>query len=207
MKKVAILTFLFFCCVFVKAQVVSSADSPTIEKIRQGNTKYTTITSDFKQTQHLSILGEEIVTDGKFYYKKPEQLAMQYNDPAGDMMLLDGDNFIMVSGGKRRTISAGSNPKMQGMKTILSACMQGNALQMGAESITCKETAKYYIITAVINTDSSGSDFDKVEASYDKKDLSLSVLKTIESDGSYTMYELSKKEFNNQIDETIFKGK
>lgn len=205
MKKIGILTCLMISCLLVNAQVVREKDSPVIEKIMQGNRTYTTIVSDFKQTQHLPIIEEDITTGGTFYYKKPEQLAMHYNDPAGDMMLLDGDKFIMVAAGKKREISAKSNPKMQGMKAILSACLQGNALQIGAEKITCEETANQYVVTAELSQGANESNFFKVVAGYDKKDLSLSVLKTIESDGSYTMYELSKKEFNKSIDDTHFK--
>lgn len=205
MKKISLLAFLLLSNLMMYGQVISQADFPTVEKIMAENIKYTTITSQFKQTAHFPILGENVVTEGLFYYNKPEQLAMRYTDPAGDMMLINEDRFTMVASGKKRETTAKANEKMQGMKNILSACLQGNVLQMGAEKVSCEETSKYYVITAAISKKNNKSNFAKVVVSYDKKDFSLAILQTIESDGSYTQYELSGKAFNKPIEEAVFK--
>ena len=205
MKKINLLAFLLLWSMLsANAQVISSKDLPIVEKIMQGNKSYTSITSAFKQIQHLPFVDDEMVSEGNFYYKKPDQMAMVFTDPEGDMMLVDGNKFVLVSAGSRREVSAASSPKMQGMKLVLSSCMEGNVQKMGAKKITCEETSTLYIVKAELSGENL---FEKVEVGYDKKDFSLSFLKTIESDGSYTQYDLSKKAFNKTIDETVFKGK
>lgn len=206
MKKICFLLCLLVSVISVNAQVISSADAQTIEKIKQGNLKYNTLSAHFKHTQHLSILGEDMLSEGKLYYTKPEKLAMHYTDPEGEMMAINGDKFVMVSMGSRREISGKSNPKMQGMKTILSACMQGDIKQMGASKITCKETAKQYVVTTTIDAQTNKSGINEVIVHYDKNDFSLTLLKTIEEDDNYTIYELTQKKFNQPIAEKQFQN-
>lgn len=204
MKKINLLLVLSFYCFVAYAQVVSKADFPVVEKVMSGNMQFNTIVSRFKQIKHLPMLGEDVISKGDFYYHKPEQLTMRYTDPAGDLMMINGDRFVMVAAGKKRETSGKTNQKMQGMKAILSACLQGNILQIGAEKVTLEETADQYIFTAIIDRKANKSNFEKVVASYDKKNLSLSVLTTIERDGSYTSYELIEKKFNTSIEGSIF---
>lgn len=206
MKRITLLTFLVLSCLSVTAQTISDADTRVLEKIKQENAKYNSITCDFKQVKHLEMLGEDIDSEGKFYYAKPDKLAMRYEDPEGEMMLINGDKFVMVAMGTRREVSGQSNAKMQGMKTILSACLEGDVKKIGASKITCKETAKHYTVTAVINPASNKSDITEVILNYDKTNLSLSLLKTIEADDSYTTYELNNKKFNQPIAESIFQN-
>lgn len=204
MKRIHLLLLTLVCSLAVNAQIVSQTDFPVVQKIVSGNSGYNTIVSKFKQTQHLAMMGEDMTSEGDFYYQKPEQLTMRYTDPAGDLMMINGDRFVMVAAGKKRETSGKSNQKMQGMKAILSACLQGNILQMGAEKVTLEETGKHYVFTAIIDKKSNKSNFEKVVASYDKQDFSLSVLQTIERDGSYTIYELSNKKFNTPITPDTF---
>lgn len=205
MKKISIILSVLLCCVwFAGAQVVGSKDMPVVEKILAGNKGYTSMTADFKQTQHLPFVDDVIASEGKCYYKKPEQMAMVFTDPEGDMMLVDGNRFVLVSAGSRQEVSAASNPRMQGMKQVLNSCMAGDVQNMGAKKITCEETPALYLVKAEL---AEGNIFEKVEVGYDKKDLSLTLLKTIESDGSYTQYELGRKAFNKAIDAQVFKGK
>lgn len=204
MKKINLFLALTLCTICVSAQVVSKADFPTVEKVMAANVKYNTIVSKFKQTKHIPIMDEDMLSGGNFYYTKPEKLTMRYTDPAGDLMMINDDWFTMVSAGKKRETSGKTNQKMQGMKAILSACLQGNILQMGAEKVTLEETSKHYVFTAIIDRKANKSNFEKVVASYDKNDLSLTLLQTIERDGSYTIYELTDKKFNTAVDANVF---
>ncbi|MDL2221409.1 outer membrane lipoprotein carrier protein LolA [Parabacteroides sp. OttesenSCG-928-N08] len=207
MKKSSLIIAFCLCIVALNAQTMSEKDFPIVQKIMTENLKYQTIVSQFKQVKHIPMFGDDVVSSGDFYYRKPEELALKFTDPAGDLMLLNGDKFVMVASGKRRETTATSNQLMGGMKLILSACLQGNAVQMGAKKIVVEETATQYILTADLDQATNKSGFKQVVASYDKADYSLSVLKTIEKDGSFTTYELKGKKINQPIDDSLFNTK
>ena len=201
MKKIVILIPFLFACLFIHAQTVSDSDRQVMEKIKQANVKYTSIVSDFKQTKHLSFMGEDIVSGGKFYYNKPDRLAMRYDSPEGDLMLIDGGKMVMITAGKQT--STKSNNRTKEMKTILSSCLQGDIEQMGASKISCEETSKYYVVRAEIER-TNKSNINMVVMSYEKTNMSLSVLRLEEPDNSYTVYELTGKELDKPIDQNVF---
>ncbi|MDR1406055.1 MAG: outer membrane lipoprotein carrier protein LolA [Prevotellaceae bacterium] len=206
MKQIFTLLFVTIACMAMHAQVSSDADRRIVQAIKQSNSAYHTITSSFQQTRHLSMLGENTTSGGRFYYRKPEQLAMKYTQPEGDLLLINGNQFVMVAAGKEKKLSSKS-AKMEGMKIILSACLQGDAEQMGAEKIACSENTNYYMVIADINGKLNRSGISRVIASYAKTDGTLATLQTIEADGSYTLYELTDKKFNQPIEEEIFSNK
>lgn len=205
MKKISLLLLLVCVNLMVCARTMNEADAQIVEKIKQGNLSCQTITCDFKQIQHLSIMDEEMVSKGKLYYRKPEKLAMHYTDPEGEMMAIDGNKFVMVMMGSRKEVDGKTNPKMQGMKTILSACMKGDISEMGALKVTCKETAKYYVVTAVIDQQTNQSGISEVVVSYDKTNFSVASIKTIEEE-DYTIYELTNKKLNQPVADRVFQN-
>jgi outer membrane lipoprotein-sorting protein len=185
---------------------IKDVDSLIIEKIRQANVQYTALTSNFKQIKHLPYLKEKVVSTGRFFYTKPDRLAMKYLEPAGDMMLINGDKFFMSAAGKISKTTAKANVKMRKMKSILSACLQGDVKQMEYAAITCEEHPDHYSVAVELNGKGKGGTVKKVTVDYDRKDFTPSNLKIEEVDGTYSLYELSSKEFNQPPAEDIFKA-
>jgi outer membrane lipoprotein-sorting protein len=205
MKKflVLVLSTLTFATA-VSAQTFSEADKATATKIQNGNKDYNTIVSSFKQTKFISMLGEDIVSAGTLYYNKPEQLSMKYTDPAGDLMLINGEQCVMTAAGKERKTTVKASAKIRGMKNILSASLKGNLHEMEAEKITMTETPQFYIVTAMVDGKLNKSGISKVIVNYDKKNFVISSLRTEEADGSYTLYELNNPKVNAVIESGIF---
>ncbi|MDR0363916.1 MAG: outer membrane lipoprotein carrier protein LolA [Bacteroidales bacterium] len=202
MKKIAILFLFCIGCVVTGAQTINEKDKAIVEKIKQNNLKYQTITSDLKQSRYVTILDEELYSEGTFFYKKPDQLAIEYKE--GDAMIVNGEKFAMLIGGKLNETTAQANSKMGGLKAILTAFLEGDLMQPEATKITCFEDAHYYIFTVEIDENLIRGEIAQVVANYDKKNFSLSLLKIIETDDSYTIYELINKRFNNAIPEEKF---
>ncbi|MDR0661386.1 MAG: outer membrane lipoprotein carrier protein LolA [Prevotellaceae bacterium] len=205
MKRLSFLILVILTSIAVNAQTISSADAAILDKIKQANDKHTSIVSNFKQLKHMPILGENILSNGKFHYNRPEQLAMVYENPKGDLLLISNDKMTMVASGKRREASTKSNAKMRGMKNILASFIQGNIQQAGADKISIKETQNLYIVTAEIGK-ANKSNISKATAQYDKSDLTITLLNLEESDGTYTVYELVGKQLNKLIDQSIFQA-
>lgn len=203
MKKLCLFTFALLSCIAINAQTVSNADAATLARIKQANEKHSSITSSFKQTKNMPVLGEKILSNGTFYYNKPEQLAMIYNDPKGDLLIISNDKMVMVSSGKRRDASTKSNAKTRGMKNILASFIQGNIMQAGADKIVTQEKDDYIIVTVNIGK-ANKSNIKKVVASYHKSDLTIASIRTEDSDNVTNDYELIGKRLNQPIDQAVF---
>ncbi|MDR2027722.1 MAG: outer membrane lipoprotein carrier protein LolA [Prevotellaceae bacterium] len=202
MKKIL---FCIFLCGYVAVNAQDSSAGSIIEKIRQANVNCTSITSDFTQIKHLSFMNEDVISSGKFFYRKSDRLLMQYGQPAGDLMLINKDHLVMITNGKYSKASAKISSRARTMKNILSSCLQGDASLIDGVTLTSEETADSYVVTAKLKKKTK-SGVNKVVLNYDKSDMTLSVLRMEEADGSYTVYTLVNKVLNQPIGDGVFKA-
>jgi outer membrane lipoprotein-sorting protein len=149
-------------------------------------------------------MNEDITSNGKFFYSKPDRLLMQYGQPAGDLMLINNDHLVMIVAGKYSKASAKSSSRARKMKNILSSCLQGDVSLVDGVTLSSEETADSYVITAQLKKKTK-SDFNKIILNYDKFNLTLTVLRMEEPDGSYTAYTLVNKVLNQPVDDEVFK--
>jgi outer membrane lipoprotein-sorting protein len=185
---------------------MTTTDIQILDKIKSGNIKYTSYISDFKKTVHDDMMMEDVVSSGKFYYgKKTAQMAMEYTNPAGDLMIVNGENLMMRAAGKERKATVKQSPKMKGIKTILFAAIDGNARPMEATKISCKTTDNSYVVTAVVDNKLNKSGMTKVVMTYDKTSMLLTKLVTYEMSGIYETYDLKNIKSNQPIKSELFK--
>jgi outer membrane lipoprotein carrier protein len=202
MKKILVCIFL---CSYIAANAQSDSTDSIIEKIKQANVGCTSITSDFTQVKHLSFMNEDVSSNGKFFYSKPDRLLMRYEQPAGDLMLINNDQLVMIAAGKYSKASAKSSSRARTMKNILSSCLQGDVSLIDGVKLSSEETADSYVVTAQLKKKTK-SGVNKVVLNYDKSNLTLTVLRMEEPDGSYTVYTLINKVLNQPVDDGVFKA-
>lgn len=207
MKKITIFILALSCSAALSAQMVSDPCRIVLEKIQKENIAYQSMESSFAQVSYMEILDEEVASGGTFYYVKPEQILLKYTDKesAGNLMLIDGERFVMVGGGQYNETSAKTNARMRDTKKLLAACLSGNVMATEAVKIECREEGGFYVVDAEIDPKSDQSGIAAVTAHYDKKDFTISTLKYTEADGSYTIYRFKSKELNKRVDSEVFK--
>lgn len=167
-----------------------------------------TISCKFKQTKQMAVLAAPSISSGCFYYKKESKICMEYALPKGDKLVMNGDDFLIISNGKQNTADARSNPMMRGLKNLLVACMSGDIAQMSAgitSQLEYAQTETQYLITARMDHKRKKGYFKEIILCFEKSDLSLSSLKMIDPSGDFTLYEFDQKRFNEPVNESLFK--
>lgn len=200
MKKIILLAIASLGVMSLSAQ----SQEELLTKIKEKNTLYTTISSTFTQMQHFSFLGDDTKGNGHFYYEKPTQAIMKFTTPSGDALLMNGDRFTMVAGGKTAKTTAKASPKIRVMQNVMKAGFDGNLSALDAKSITRTSAKDMYQFEAVMNGDASKTGVATVVIGFDKSDMSLVQLKMIDEDGSYTEYRFGTKTFNQTLDKSTF---
>ncbi len=169
-----------------------------IEKIASANAKYTSVTCPFTKTAHMAMMEKALVSKGKLTFSRPDKLKMEYSEPAGNLLDINGDSFVMVNGKRKMNLNTRNDNRYANLKNTLllsvGGDVQGVANENNAE-IKYLETPKYYVF---ILTKGKGakSQYVKLELSYSKKDFSLCVMKMEEANGNYTVYDTPVKEFS-----------
>ena len=78
--------------------------------IRAAADKVQSLQADFTQTKHLRILKRPIVSQGKFYYRRPGQIRWEYTSPVKSVVLLNGGSLRRYTWrGNRWVRDAGAN--------------------------------------------------------------------------------------------------
>ena len=187
-----------FAAVFAaNAQNTPECDA-AIAKIAQANANYKTVTCKFSKTANMVMMEKELKSEGNLSYERPSKLKMEYTTPAGDLLQIDGDALTMISGKQKRNSNVKGDGRMATLKNTLLLSIGGDVQGVANENkakIVFEETPKYYIFT-LTKGKGAKSQYVELVLSYSKTDLSLCIMKMIEGNGNYTVYETPVKEFN-----------
>lgn len=163
------------------------------------------IESDFTQVKYLDVLDEKVTSRGKFYYKKSNQICMEYARPMNYLIVINGAKLKIVSDGKKNVMNLSSNKMMNQMQDMLTACMVGDLSKMAPNyRLEYFEDAQYYLVKIKPVSKAVQAYIAGIEIYLSKKDMSVHKLRLSETATNYTEYEFTNKRFNSLKDETKF---
>lgn len=189
----------------VSAQDISMQEQFENE-LKLKNECISTIECYFIQTREISVLQNVVQKNGTFYFQRPSNMLLSFND--GDYIKMTEDWFKMKTNEKSTTTKISSNPMLRNLSTILSACVVGNFKQMiRGFSIQVHPRLEEWIVTMTPRRGKAASKISQIILHFDRDSMSLNILKMVEKNGDYTMYSFSNKKFNVVIDSELFKIK
>lgn len=187
-----------FLLAFASGANAQTTQQAAIEKIAAENAKYNTVSCAFTKTAHMVMLEKELVSKGELTFIRKDKLKMEYSQPAGDLLNIDGDSFTLVSGKRKMNLNTKNDNRYSNLKNTLLLSVGGDVQGVADENnaeIKYFETPQYYVFT-LTKGKGAKSQYVKLELSYSKKDFSLCVMKMEEANGNYTVYDTPVKRFN-----------
>lgn len=166
--------------------------------------KSSSIKSDFVQEKNLSMLSEKIVSRGKFWFKRENQVRMEYNHPYQYLMILNKDRVFVKDGQKENKISTKSNKLFQQINRIMIDCMQGTALNNPDFKTRVFENKSNALIELTPVAKGLKELFKSIHIIVDKKDFSVTSIEMQELSGDNTLIRFTNKELNGTIPDALF---
>ncbi|MBS1742040.1 MAG: outer membrane lipoprotein carrier protein LolA [Bacteroidetes bacterium] len=166
--------------------------------------KTSSIKSDFVQEKNLSMLSEKIISKGKFWFKKENQVRMEYTNPFEYLMVINKDKVFIKDGQKQNTISTKSNKLFQQINKITVDCVQGNVLNNTDFTIRVFENKTTYLIEMSPMAKNLKDFFKTIIVTVDKKDYTVSNIEMDENSGDNTIIRFSNKEMNTNLPDALF---
>ncbi|MBP5319062.1 MAG: outer membrane lipoprotein carrier protein LolA [Paludibacteraceae bacterium] len=209
MKKTVFLLLSLVCAVAACAQktLSESEKAAFLQRLKTVSATATSIESRFVETRHVEALQSDVKASGRFYYAAPDKMALHYDDPAGDLLCVNGEDLLMVNGGRRMQTNVRQNPSARGLQRLLLACMRGDIAAMGfgrkTGQITAVETDDHYQLTLVWEN-SASNPYRSVVLCYQKADLSLISLRMNEKNGNFAVYMFSGTRTGQPVDAARF---
>lgn len=170
------------------------------------NTQF--IESNFKQIKEMKLLKEEIISTGKFYYKKSNKVRIEYQKPYSYLVILNnGQMSITDNYGKQTQMKTGNSKSLKAMNTIMIDCMNGNIFNNKDFSAQLNENAKEYSVILTPITNDVKSMYKNLNVYFDKATLKISKLIMTELNGDKTTMYYTQIQTNTSLNDQLFKTK
>ncbi len=206
MKHILKITVFSLLAFAVSAQDLTPAKSAKAVKdaFTRMNTSTKSFSSDFKQTKEFSFMDRPLVSTGKFYYQKSDQLRWEYISPLQYVMLINGENIRIKEDGKVKTYSSAVNEIFKTVKEIILGCISGEILNDPNYEPSFYESDKLYQVKLQPKDKQLKEYMKEINIFLDKSSNELSYLILKDGSGDITKIEFQNRKINQVIDESTF---
>ena len=187
--------------------VMRSQDYQAIlTQIEKGNAAITTIEGKFAQTKIIAANGKEIKSEGTIYLSDSDKMAMHYDAPSTDLLIINENHFYMIRGKKKNNFNTEKNKAMRSLRNTLLYCLHGQPALLAKENnaeIAVKQEGTSTIVT-LTSQKKTPRGYEKIILHYNTQSHILTRMEMVEWGGNSTIYEMSELKTNGNIDTTVY---
>ncbi len=208
-----IITFIFSTCfasMFAQQESGFTAVTNTQaikDQIRNASTRVSSIQSDFIQKKHLTMMDEVLTSEGRFLFKKENQVRWEYFAPINYIILIKNQNFTIVNEGKVSKFDIEGNKMFKEINNMILTAIQGNFIDSEEFDLELLENENQ-ILARLKPMDSQVANMLKtIEIYFNKADTDINQVVFIEPGDDYTNIEFTHKLINTTIEDSEFEIK
>ncbi len=173
-------------------------------KIAEYSSKTNSIKSDFVQEKHLEILETPLISKGKFYYKKQNNIRWEYTEPLKYIIVIHNGKFTIKDETKVSEYDIESNKMFKEINNMIITSMKGEIINNKDFNASFYENNTYYLAKLKPNKKEIADFISTIKIFFDKKDFSVSKVIMVESEQDYTQIIFKNKSINIILNESIF---
>lgn len=166
-----------------------------------------TLSSNFVQTKTMSLLDEQIVSKGKFYYAKQDKIRIEYLSPYKYLMVINDGKMLVKDEEKTNKINAKGSKVLQSVNQVMVDCMSGTVFQNKDFKVTAYMNKSSYLLYLVPVTTDMKKMFERIEVYMHNTNMEVDRLVMIEKGGDRTDMKFSNTKHNITLNEGLFKVK
>ena len=174
------------------------------ESFSKESAKVQTIVSSFTQEKQLIALTETITSTGDFWFKRSNQVRIDYKKPFVYRMIMNGDKILIKDEQKENRINVRSNKLFQQVNRIMLDCIQGSILSSKDFSTRVFEDKSHYLLELTPTGKGIRDFFDVILLKVERKDYSVASIEMIEPGGDKTLMTFSDKKLNSPVNDEVF---
>lgn len=201
-KTIALSVIALMLCTLMRAQ----ENQTILTQIKKGNATITSIEGKFAQTKIIAANGKEIKSEGTIYLSDSDKMAMHYDAPSTDLLIINGNRFYMIRGKKKNNFNTEKNKAMRSLRNTLLYCLHGQPALLAKENsaeIAVKQEGTSTIVT-LTSQKKTPRGYEKIILHYNTQSFILSRMEMVEWGGNSTIYEMSNLKTNGNIDTVVY---
>lgn len=174
------------------------------EMMKTTSAETNSISSDFIQIKHLSFLEEDVMSKGKFFFQKENQLRWEYSEPFFYLIIFNNDTILIQDEHKTNIYDAASGRMFREINNIMLSMVNGSILESENFDFEYYENPSRYKLDLTPLDENMKAFLSTIRIYINKKDYSVDELYMIEKSDDYTHIRFTNKVMNEDIPQHIF---
>ncbi|HEY9114052.1 MAG TPA: outer membrane lipoprotein carrier protein LolA [Bacteroidales bacterium] len=174
------------------------------QKIAASSAEINSLSSNFTQEKHLTMMEEVLVSKGNFQFKKENKVRWTYTQPIDYAIIINENQFIILNEGKVSTFDISSNRMFSEINQMIVMAIKGNFVDSKEFKAAFFENKEFYKIALTPVNEQVASMLNSIEIYFDKKDMSVGKVKFIEPGDDFTLITFTDRKLNSNIPDKTF---
>lgn len=207
MKRIITICLVVMVCVAnaIAAPISVAQQKEVIAKINKATSGLKSMSCNFTQTKHLSMLSDKMVSEGKMNYKQPNKLRWEYTSPYQYLFIFNGTKVYVGNKSRKDVIDTNSNKLFKEVARIMMSTVTGTALSNAADfSVSVEDGKTLWNVTLIPQKKEMRKMFTRIILSFSKSDLMISEINLHEKNNDRTNIRLRNIKTNIAINENLF---
>ena len=175
------------------------------QKITESSEQLKTLRCDFVQKKTISILSDEMLSEGRMYFKQKDKLRWEYTQPYQYEFVMNSDKVMINSGSTKNIIDVNSSKVFREISKIIVSGINGSGIFDQS-----KFTAKFMVgskndmVILVPKQKEIKQLFSEIRICFNKQDYTVNSVEIEELNGDKTLIEMKNKQINKELDDEKF---
>lgn len=173
-------------------------------KVAQNSADMQTLQADFVQEKHMDFLQMDIISKGKFWFRKENQLRWQYTNPYAYTIVINNGKISIDDEGRESEFNVDGNKIFEQVNNIIVTAVSGNIMDDNQYKTTVLENDNFYKI--ILNPKNSDVQqvIKEMQLFLGKSTLQIEQVKMIEPTDDYTLISFKNQIINEPISAGTF---
>ncbi|MCF6170475.1 MAG: outer membrane lipoprotein carrier protein LolA [Bacteroidales bacterium] len=209
MKKHRIFVFLFCLTSALTAQQAGSftrvQDAETLKtEIKDVSENTSSIQSDFIQEKHLTMLKEVLISNGRFLFRKENDVRWEYLSPIDYTIVIYNGKFTIRDGKKINEFDISSNALFQQINKMIVTAIRGDFVDNPEFESSFFASNKQYLVRLKSVNEQVAEMLTGIEIYFNRETLAVEEVKFVEPGEDYTLIVFKNRKLNIELTDKQF---
>jgi len=210
MKKTTFVLLLICLIAIAQAQsgftpATESQQKEMTKRITESSAQLKTLRCDFVQKKTISILSEEMVSEGKMSFKQKDKLRWEYIKPYQYEFVMNGDKVMTLSDNTKNVTNINSSKAFRKIgKIILSGIIGSGIFDTSTFTANFFTGNKENMVVLIPKQKELKQMFNEIRICFNKTDYTVNAVEFEEMNGDKTVIEMKNKRINLELSDEIF---
>ena len=184
-----------------------------LKRIEKSHKEHKDFKGNFEQTKYLPLFGDEIKSNGKFIFKKPDHVRWEYTKPHKSILVVTGDNGKKWSESTNRVenFKLGDDRGLDAVVKQLFTWFKGEFTKLKDDYTVTIEARDPVKLKMVPKKEIVKKFIASIEVKFGKKEAEIASVKIVEplaegdEEAGYTLYEFKDTKLDSDVEDSEFK--